>query len=261
MTVNNWISMNLIWITLAITILVLMYFVYAIIQTIRKRRRFDSQLSTILLILGLMFLIFLTYHANEIEGKDWGQIILMLGLVIITALYASSTEKQANASVKMAEEMREQTIITSRPVMIQKAMPTMINGVDTDIFSHFEAYNTGKGPAIELQVSLLDNGKNPIVVHRETSLRAGESPIRPHFELVSLPESTYHIVCEYQSIFSQLSKKQSWYQTWLPFQKCKSSQGGIRVEPSELEFREVSENERVDAWHKLRLSTKQELEK
>jgi len=110
MVVNNWIAANLIWITLAITIVVLIYFVFTIIQATRKKRRFVSQLNIILLILGLMFLIFLTYHANEIEGKDWGQIILMLGLVIVTALYASSTEKQADASVKMADGMARPVI-------------------------------------------------------------------------------------------------------------------------------------------------------
>ena len=118
MAVNNWIEANLIWITLAITILVLIYFVYAIIQTIRKKRSFVSQLKIILLILGLMFLIFLTYRANEIEGKDWGQIILMLGLVIVTALYASSAEKQADASVKIAEEMRKQRLSEARPYIL-----------------------------------------------------------------------------------------------------------------------------------------------
>ena len=117
MVVNNWIAANLIWITLAIAIVVLIYFVFTIIQTIRKKRRFVSQLNIILLILGLMFLIFLTYHASEIEGADWGQIILMIGLVIVTAVYASSTEKQADASVKMAEEMREQRYNAVRPAI------------------------------------------------------------------------------------------------------------------------------------------------
>ena len=79
MTITDWIQTNLIWITLAITILVLIYFVFTIIQTIRKKSRLVSQLGIILLILGLMFLIFLTYHASEIKGVDWGQIILMIG--------------------------------------------------------------------------------------------------------------------------------------------------------------------------------------
>lgn len=190
---------------------------------------------------------------------------LLAGLIGVTTWYAAFTLIMANATVKMAEEMREQTIITSRPVMIQKAIPTTVNGVDTDIFSHFQAYNTGKGPAIELQVSLLNQDKRPLGVYRETSVGPGEYAIPPNasapggpFHLTNLQELNYYIVCEYQSIFSRLSKSQTWYQTWLPFQRLKSSQGdsGIRVEPGELEFREVPENERVDAWHKLRLPSK-----
>jgi hypothetical protein len=178
---------------------------------------------------------------------------------IRTSDIAEATKQQAAASVRMAEEIREQRITTSRPVMIQKAMPTIIDGTTTDVFSHFEVYNAGNGPAIELQVSLLDKEKRPLRALRETSVKAGESPIRPSafrpavpFELADLPESTYYIVCEYQSIFSRLSKKQTWYQTWLPFQRCKSSQGGVRVEPGELEFGEIHENERIDAFGKLK---------
>ncbi len=153
MAVNNWILANLIWITLAIAILVLIYFVFAIIQTIRKKRRLVSQLNVLLLILGLMFLIFLTYHANEIEGKDWGQIILMLGLVIVTALYASSTEKQASASVKMAEAM-------ARPYLLLKLTSEYLQWDDIkggqSAAREFAVtvFNAGGGPARNLSASL-----------------------------------------------------------------------------------------------------------
>jgi hypothetical protein len=61
--------------------------------------------------------------------SDLIQIILMGLLVVITGIYAwrtfsisNGTKKQADASVKMAEEMREQRVIASRPVIIQKAV-------------------------------------------------------------------------------------------------------------------------------------------
>ena len=210
-------------------------------------------------LLGSLVVFYLLWNLHGILPNKWVEISLLAGLVAVTSGLAVYAAAQAYASVKMAEEMREQRIMTSRPVMIQKAMPTIIDGTTTDIFSHFEVYNAGNGPAIELQVSLLDKEKRPISVLRETSVTAGESPIRPSairqafpFELANLPESTYYIVCEYQSIFSRLSKKQTWYQTWLPFQRCKSSQGGVRVEPGELEFKEITEKERINAFGKLK---------
>jgi len=142
MVVNNWIAANSILITLAITIIVLLYFVFVIIQTIRKKRRFVSQLYIILLILGLMFLIFLTYHASEIEGADWGQVILMIGLVSVTAVYASSTEKQAEASVKMAEEMREQRYVESLPILIPEVTGRSFLGNDAKIEPNEVDYGT-----------------------------------------------------------------------------------------------------------------------
>ena len=205
---------------------------------------------------GLVFIIVsvsifgaLNYKKPEILGLL--NLIVLVGLAGLTGVYAYFTQK-------MAEEMREQRIMASRPVMIQKAMPTIVSGTTPDVFSHFEVRNQGDGPAIELQVSLLDKGKKPISVLRDTSVRAGELPVGSlqefSFELANLPESTYYIVCEYQSIFSRLSKEQTWYQTWLPFKRCKSNQGGVRVEPDELGFEEVHTNKRIDAITKLKLS-------
>ncbi len=236
MVVNNWIAANLIWITLAIVVLVLIYFVVGIIQTIRnrKRRRFVSQLNVILLILGLMFLIFLTYHASEIEGADWGQIILMIGLVTITAVYASSTEKQADASITMAEEMKAQRVMASRPIIILKA-------VNDDQDSHFEIYNAGNGTALEVKVVLLDQNGQYRDGKREGFLRAGDTPI--YFYTTIQPDvgnSTFYVISEYQGILSN-SAQPTWYQTKLP---CKLSVSGKVIE-GKLEFSEVTEEKRI----------------
>jgi energy-coupling factor transporter transmembrane protein EcfT len=255
MTVNNWISANTIWITLAIAIIVLLYFIFAIIQTARKKRRFVSQINIILLILGLLFLIFLTYHANEIEGADWGQVILMIGLVSVTAVYASSTEKQAEASVKMADEMREQRIMNSRPVIIQKAVHKHEGEIrefgPRGFFLHFELHNVWSGPAIEVEISLLNKEKQPIYNHRESFLRVGETPIKFHLnELARLEESAFYLVAEYKSIIFS-TQQPMWYQTWLPFEIVKSSEKGtMYVKPGELKFYdEVTEKDRIDAFH------------
>jgi len=153
MVVNNWIAANLIWITLVIAIIVLIYFVFTIIQTTRKKRRFVSQLNIILLILGLMFLIFLTYRASEIEGANWGQIILMIGLVAVTAAYASSAEKQADASVEMAEEMRDTRYDALRPII------DIVNMQQMPIELAHQAY--AKEPPKELPCKLCNIGVGP----------------------------------------------------------------------------------------------------
>jgi len=154
MVVNDWISENLIWITLVITIIVLIYFVFTIIQIKRKKRRFVSQLNVILLILGLMFIIFLTYRASEIEGADWGQIILMIGLVAITAAYASSAEKQAKASVKMAEEMREQRLNMDKPIIVLDTLFGTTRGKYFVKAIKIGFRNEGRGSAFNLELSI-----------------------------------------------------------------------------------------------------------
>jgi len=147
MVVNNWIAANLIWITLAIAIVVLIYFVVQIIQTVRKKRSFVSQLNIILLILGLMFLIFLTYRANEIEGADWGQIILMIGLVAITAAYASST-------TEMAREMKEQRLSEARPYLLMRLDGEAVQ---------WDKDEQGKPPSREFTITIRNVGKGPAI--------------------------------------------------------------------------------------------------
>jgi len=193
-------------------------------------------------------------------ATDWIQAISMVILVLVTGIYvwrthviSKATKEQADASVKMAEEMREQRVMASRPVIIQKAVVETETELATfgskDWFSYFEVYNAGNGPAIEVEISLLNKEKTPIHSQRKTFLRAGKPPIEfSPSELASLEKSTFYLVCEYQSILSQGTRKM-WYQTWLPFETVEASkEGKIYVKPGELEFYEVSEKERIDAF-------------
>ena len=118
-----------------------------------------------------------------------------------------------------------------------------------DYFSHFEVYNAGNGSAIEVEISLLNKENVPIHSVRETFLRASEPPIEFYPSgLASLEKFTFYLVCEYQGILSQGTRK-TWYQTWLPFETVEASkEGKIYVKPGELEFHEVSEKERIDAF-------------
>lgn len=203
---------------------------------------------------------------------DWIQAISTLVLVAVTGIYAwrthaiskatseqtQATKKQAEASVKMAEEMREQRIMASRPVIIQKVVVETETQFRTfgskDWFSYFEVHNAGNGPAIELEVSLLDKEKNLLVSQRISFLKAGELPMRPDpfksytFDLDKREKSEYYLVSEYKSIFSG-SPQPRWYQTWLPFETSGASEEGkIYVQAGELEFKEVPEKERIDAF-------------
>jgi len=187
---------------------------------------------------------------------------------IRTSDIAEATKEQADASVKMAEEMREQRIMASRPVIIQKAQQkkTVQETITTDYFSHFEIYNAGNGPAIEPEIFLLDERKNPIFLEDEiTYLRVGEAPLKllpvefgkvqtlPHIEPpvkvipihLTIRENCTYLVSQYQSI-SSYGHQTAWYQTWLPFRSHKvNRKDEIRLVPGKLEFYEVSEKERI----------------
>jgi hypothetical protein len=208
-------------------------------------------ISLFVLALGILFIVYIAYNVRRIEPADHAQIILLLGLVAVTGVYAMSTARHADASVKMAEEVREQRITASRPLIVQKALydKAIWEGSTRDYFSHFEISNVGRSPAIELEISFLDaEGRKHSI--RQTFLRPDDPPIkfRPS-SIASLPESTtYYIISEYRSIYPAETQK-PWYQTHLPFKISKSGkEGAIYVVAGELEFGTVSEKERVDAF-------------
>jgi hypothetical protein len=105
---------------------------------------------------------------------------------------------------------------------------------------YFEIYNAGNGPAIEVQVILLDDSKKPLDGEREGFLRAGELPMK-FYPTLSPNLQKFYIVVEYQGISSR-SPQPTWYQTWLP---CMLSITG-KVISDKLEFHdEVSEDKRI----------------
>jgi len=226
-------------------ILVLIIFTLSLVQTIRGKRAPIGLITIILLIIGVMLLVPIVYSASEIRTAEWVQIILMIGLVTVTAVYAHSTEK-------MAEEMKEQRIMTSQPRLIQKSVheKDIWEGSTKDYFSHFEISNVGNIPAIEVESSLMDCEGNRSHSIRQTFLTNNDPPIkfRPS-NITTLEETrTYYIVCEYQNIFSH-GLKNPLYQTRLPFKISKSGEEGkIYMVAGELEFKEASEEERIDAF-------------
>ncbi len=209
----------------------------------------------LIVVLGLPALIIFGFVdlSTKIDLGQVVEIIIFAVLVVVTTIYAEQTSRIAKATKEQAEEIREQRVMASRPVIIQKAVVETETELATfgskDWFSYFEVYNAGNGPVIEVEISLLNDEKTPIHSQRKTFLRAGEPPIEfSPSELASLEKSTFYLVCEYQSIFSH-GPQPTWYQTWLPFETIESSEKGkIYVKPGELEFKEVSERERIDAF-------------
>ncbi len=220
------------------------------------RRNETIGIIVFIALLAAGFVIFNLYGILELSGKiDTAQvieIIILFALVLATFIYAKRTAEIADATKEQAREVREQRVTASRPVVVQKTVheKDIYEGSTKDYFSHFEAYNKGNGPAIEVEISLLDNDKNQIESHRKSFLGAGEPPIefRPTSLAARRENSTCYLVCEYQSILSSGLRKM-WYQTWLPFKPSKSSEKDkIYVVAGELEFCEVSEKDRIDAF-------------
>jgi 4-amino-4-deoxy-L-arabinose transferase-like glycosyltransferase len=241
---------------------------YALIKASREKGFTRRRLAQVILALGALFITYLAYNVHEIAPADWAQIMLTLGLVAVTGFYALSASRQADASVKMAEEMKEQRIIASRPFVIQRINQTKSAGeTPTAHLFYFEIYNTGNGPAIELEISFLNEEKLLTYSTRQNYLLTGESvKIFPEEywkeQLLSDTEYTVrvvpihfvarkkraYLVSEYQNIFSD-RKDPTWYQTWLPFRVDKiGKKEELQLVLGELDFREVHDKDRINAF-------------
>lgn len=193
-------------------------------------------------------MIYLLVGVLDVSDVDAVQIelsVILIGVtttyVLITAKIANATKEQAEASAKAVEEMREQRLSVSRPLIIQKSTYTR-GGVDAvavgpRYFDHFEVLNAGNGPAIELVVALLGSRKNLLASSRETFLsrenflRTGETHEFP-FHLADREAGDYYLVSEYQDVSG------NYHQTWLPFRLTKTAtEGEIYVIPDILDFR------------------------
>jgi len=168
---------------------------------------------------------------------------VLVGVIIMQAI---ASRKQAEASVKMAEETRQQR----RPIVVQEmvapkgfrykiAADDATEGIKSDCFG---IQNVGNGPAIELEMILLNKDKKMCQEERKTFLRADDSPIVFYpSNLVENLNTTCYVLCRYRGVPSS-NEAQLWYETWLPFTPVKSQSGNyIYVKPKELEFYEVTE--------------------
>jgi len=104
------------WALLAVIILALTFYGFSL-RKATKESFPNKWIAYTVLSLGILFIIYLVPHSSEIKPADWAEILLMLGLVAVTGLYAMSAFRQAKASEKMAEEMKEQRYNSVRPLI------------------------------------------------------------------------------------------------------------------------------------------------
>ena len=187
--------------------------------------------------------------------------VLTMVLVITGFYYSIQSKKQLQ---KNLEETKDEVAMASRPLLVIRAVvheaattyqadivsapKGALKSDDrplTSRFSHFELFNAGNSPAIGLEISLMNAEK--VVLQGETLgfLRNNEQALT--FVPIELEQhKTHYLVCEYESIRSRV--RTIWYQTWLPFTTIDGmAKGMINVNVGELEFKEVSITERLDA--------------
>ena len=180
--------------------------------------------------------------------------LALFALVAVTMAYAIFTYQQMRASREMISEVKEQRLAALQPIVIVKSVQKPMAGVEltsvlrSEYFSHFVVWNAGNGPAIEIEMLLLDNNKDLKQAHRETFLRPSEEYCFTP-DLGRYPEGKYYVVCQYKRTLYPTAEE-VWDQTWLPFNLSKASkEGEVYVAPGELDFKfALSKKDKVDAF-------------
>ncbi len=153
--------MNISQITQIIAVVIVFaIYVYGLFRTIRATRGNSPNRWNIAIgfTVATLFFIYLILNNSRIEPAGWAQIMLTLGLVAVTSLYTLATQKQANANVEMAEEMKNARYDTVRPVVDiqigQSPMDQIEEGVsaldDSSRGLPCILHNIGLGPATDI---------------------------------------------------------------------------------------------------------------
>ena len=191
-------------------------------------------------------------------------LIVTIIFVLITIYYSYTAKKELE---KKLEDTKAEVVMTSRPLLVMRTVDHEgASSYEADTpeepkieqsgaqrqmashFSHFELYNAGNSPAIGLEVSLMNKGK-VILQSQSVGFLRNNEPALPFVPLKLDTDQTYYLVSEYESIRSRARQKPVWYQTWLPFipLKC-ADKRMINISVGELNFKEVSGVERIDAF-------------
>ncbi|MFC1914640.1 tyrosine-type recombinase/integrase [Chloroflexota bacterium] len=173
-----------------------------------------------------------------------------------TQVYLSVTDKRLREAVDLLDDTKHKKTIpisvekvgskkkrthldNSQPVVtikdIRKPIESDTDVLESEYFSHFVVQNEGPGPAIAIEIALLDSKKEWLDTQRETRLRDNETLIfKP---VLNRPVGRYYILCQYKRV-SFSDEDDTWVQTWLPFKLKKASrEGELYVLLGELEFK------------------------
>ena len=131
----------------------LLLFVIASVVRARTRGIVPSWIPFILMFVGVLFLILVIFRGQELQPYHWAEVLVLVGLLLVTAVYADST-------AKMAEEMKEQRYTETLPLLLPE-IPNIVNAKDPrDAYSHLQNgvdviwRNHGKGVAIDAEFYL-----------------------------------------------------------------------------------------------------------
>ncbi len=139
------------YIQIIAVVIVFAIYIYGLFKVIKITRGSSPNKRNIVsgFTLATLLLIYLILNTYIIGPADFVQIILIFGLVLATTLYAFSAAKQANASVKMAEEMREQRLTISQPLLFPDFTEATFPEPGKIWFD-----NLGSGPAVRLEIKI-----------------------------------------------------------------------------------------------------------
>jgi integrase/recombinase XerD len=141
-------------------------------------------------------------------------------------------EKSMNNDNKAQFPAGLEPVVTIRDISQTSSLDSNVLG--REYFSHFLIVNEGHGPALQVEMALLDDRQESLDIQRETILRSSESiEFRP---VLLRPEGRYYILCRYRQVSSQ-DVDAVWAQTRLSFNLIEASRKGeVYVVPGELGF-------------------------
>jgi len=204
MTITNWILTNAMWMVFGVTLLMLGYYIKKLFELKKKRRRPISVLEITLQIWALLFLIFIVSMGSKLQPADWVQVILLGGLVTVTAVYTT-------ASVNMAKEMREQRYDVVRPVIdiyrdqadddkIIEALDARDENASRGLSCVLK--NIGLGPAIDVYSFIQNPFSGEHQRHEFGTLAIGEPTFRRKLSLIH-EGSPLALIAYYRDVYGR----------------------------------------------------------
>ena len=135
--------------------------------------------SIVFIILAVSFFAALNYQKPEVLALL--NLVVLVGLTGVTAVYAYFTERmaksakaQADASVKMVDEMREQRMDEAKPIVLLRLEIKDEEFVTVPGKFDLLVLNAGKGPAVNLHAALWHAKKTCYIDTTKGYLSPGE---------------------------------------------------------------------------------------